>query len=213
VTGAACGKQEPDDCGAEALAALLRRWGRPAGESREGSRRSELRRCARRAGLVALELEPLEAAAAERLLEQGVPILVELELGRVRRHYVLLTGRDKSRDHWVVRDGRGSARAVSSAWLSERWERRGRWALVAFPPERPVEGLGPAGHLEAADLAAQSGRLDAARWHLGQAGLAGPAWAAKAALRRAELEKAAGRPEAAALEYRKALELEPKPAP
>jgi hypothetical protein len=164
-------------CGPAALASLLGHWGLPADMDElaaqsysarlGGTLGFDLWRLARRRGLAALEVKGLDPAALRALLAQGVPVLVSLRSGR-RGHYVLVTGWRPDTRRWTFHDGRRAHGRARAARFERAWEASGRWALVAFPPERRVSGLG-AEHLQAAERAGELGRREASLWHLERA--------------------------------------------
>lgn len=169
-------------CGPNALASLLAHWGHPASQEaigREiydpktgGTSGHGLWRIARKEGLVTLQVQPLGNAGLDTLVAQGLPVLINLDLGigvREMQHYVLVVGRDRGRDLWVLQDGRRPDKVVSDAWLAPRWKPRGLWALVAFPPERPVTGLSYSDHVVAAERAGELGCAAGAVRHLEEA--------------------------------------------
>ncbi|MGQ0645000.1 MAG: tetratricopeptide repeat protein [Elusimicrobiota bacterium] len=218
VAGVPFERQKPGHCGPAALSSLLNHWGRPAtqeGLGREIYRKEiggtlgfDLWRTARRAGLASLEAPGLEPAALEALLAQGVPVILNMELGP-SRHFILAVGRDARRGFWVFHDGRRPDRTFTDAQLMKRWERTGRWALVAFPPDKLVTGLSPELHLQAADRAEELKEPAAALHHLDRVLPAresdGALW-----LRAANLGAGLGRREAAESAYRRAMALNPE---
>lgn len=95
----------------------------------------------RRAALAKMRLferQPLPKEELERLLRQGLPILLALgRAGGSSRRYVVLLGHDKERDLWIIHDDRRPDRIVSGGWLRRRWAEGGQWALVAIPSADP----------------------------------------------------------------------------
>lgn len=214
-------RQKPGYCGPAALASLMRYWGRHVTQEEigretyiprlKGTLGFDLWRYARRSGLAALEVKGPDEGFLDRLLEQGAPVIVNLDLGlgpASVQHYVLVVGHDRERRLWQIQDGRRPGRVVKQAWLFRRWERAGGWALAVFPPGRLLKGLGPELHLEAADRVEELGKPEAAlhhvkealRWRADDAGL----W-----LRAGLLEQSLKRPGPAESAYREAMRLAP----
>ena len=183
-------------CGPAALSSLLDHWGRPATQEEIGKEAYDpaiggssgfaLWRYARRAGLAALQVRPCDAGRLDALLGQGIPVILNLDLvdpgartclcfgprfAEIRniQHYVLVVGHDRTNGLWVIQDGRRPDRVVTEAWLAPRWETRGRWALLAFPPEMSVTGLSYDDHVLGAERVEELGHPEAAVRHLREA--------------------------------------------
>jgi hypothetical protein len=214
-------RQKPGHCGPAALSSLLSYCGIEGGQEEigreiynprlKGVLGYDLWRVARRKGLVSLEIHGGDAALMESLLVQGVPVLLNLDLGfgaASIQHYVLVIGRDAERRRWIAHDGRRAGRRVKEKWLAKRWEKAGGWALVAFPPERIVKGLPPDVHVQAAaQLPDEPARaLD----HLEEASAGRPADAALW-LRIGTLRHTLGRQNDAEAAYRESLRLDSRP--
>lgn len=207
-------KQRPGECGPAALTSLLKYWGAPADDEAmreiysrgiEGTLGFDLWRQARRAGLAALEVKELSPEALRGLLAQGVPVIVNLRRGS-RQHYVLVTGWDTARARWLFHDGRRPHARAPAERFEKRWQAAGRWALIAFPPDRRIASLGEA-HLQAAERVIELGRREDGLWHLEQAASAtgNPAFWLRLGIERHKQREVA--PAEAA--YRRAIRLAP----
>lgn len=168
-------RQRPGECGPAALTSLLKYWGAAVDAEAmrkiysrgiDGTLGFDLWREARRAGLAALEVRELSPEALRGLLAQGVPVIVNLGRGS-RQHYVLVTGWDRARGRWLFHDGRRPHARAPAARFEKRWRETGRWALIAFPPDRRIASLGEA-HVQAAERVIELGRREVGLWHLEQ---------------------------------------------
>ncbi len=213
-------KRNPGDCGSAALSSLLTYWGKPTTQDdiarggcrpeRNGVPGFDLWRCARRAGFVSVEAPGLETSTIDRLLEQGVPVLLNLGSGfNDGQDYVLVVGHDLDRKLWILQDGEMPDRVVSEEWLSGRRASTNGWGLVIFPLQYPVVSLGGRLHLLAADRAEELRQPREALRHLEEAcveyGQDSLLW-----FRIGGLQRLIGRPEEAEKAYREALRLDPE---
>ena len=229
--------QKPEWCGPCALSSLLKYWDRPASQEdlarsvyrpgMNGSPGFLLWREARKAKLVSLQAKGLKSETLDALLSQGIPVILNLDLlpeargsccrlpvasflpnGGNYQHYVLAVGRDRSRGLWVLQNGLRPDQVVSDAWLARRRAPVGGWALIAFPPDRKVSGLGAELHVEAADRAEELGQPEAALAHAEAAAAENPrdvqAW-----YRRGHLLGKLGRAAEAEKAYRACMALDP----
>jgi len=214
-------KQRPGHCGPAALSSVLTYWQKPASQEAigaaiynprlRGTLGFDLWRYARRQGLVSLELQNTDLDTLDLFLAQGVPVLINLDLGLARKtfqHYVLVVGHDRQQKLWYIHDGRRAARPVREKRLARQWTRRGRWGLAVFPPERPLKDLGADIHLAAADAAEDLGRPAAALEHVEQA-LPQRADDGRLWLRAGTLRHSLKKPGPAEEAYRHAIRLEP----
>ncbi len=229
--------QKPELCGPCALSSLLRHWGKPASQEdlarevyrpeRNGSPGFLLWREARKAKLVALQAKGLAPEAVDALLSQGIPVILNLDLlpeakgaccwlpmksflpsGGNYQHYVLAIGRDRSRGLWVLQNGLRPDQVVSDAWLARSRGPTGGWALICFPPDRKVSGLGAELHLVAADRAEELGQTEAALAHAESATADRPG-EAQAWFRRGRILGKLGRIAEAEKAYRTCMRLDP----
>ncbi len=229
--------QKPELCGPCALSSLLGYWGKPISQEdlaqsvyrpgMNGSPGFLLWREARKAKLVSLQAKDLKPEAVDALLSQGIPVILNLDLlpearscccllplkpflpsGGNYQHYVLAIGRDRSRGLWVLQNGLRPDQVVSDAWLVRQRVPTGGWALIAFPPDRKVSGLGAALHVEAADRAEELGQPEAALAHAEAAAAEKPqdvqAW-----FRKGHLLGKLGRAPEAEKAYRTCMALDP----
>ena len=229
--------QKPEWCGPCALSSLLGYWGEPVSQEDlarltyrpelNGSPGFLLWREARKAKLVSLQARSLAPEALDTLLSQGIPVILNLDLlpeshgsccwlpmssflpsGGNYQHYVLAVGHDRSRGLWVLQNGLRPDQVVSEAWLARSRAPTGGWALIAFPPERKVSGLGWELSLEAADRAEELGRPEAALAHA-EAAVTGNPQSAQAFFRKGRLLGKLGRAAEAEKAYRTCMSLDP----
>ena len=210
--------QKPETCGPCAVSSLLGYWGRPVsqdevakailppGASKGGALAFDLWRYVRKAGLASLQAKGLSDEGLDALLSQKVPVILDIAQGGLQ-HYVVAVGHDRGRKLWVIQDGRRADAVVPEAWLRQRWEAAGRWALIAFPPERWVSGLGPALHLKAAERVMELKRPAEAEQHLAEAlkNASAETWTEAG-----RVDKSWGRAGDAEKAYRQAMHLDPK---
>jgi len=129
------------------------------------------------------------------------------------KHFAVVTGIDLGRGLVLLHDGADPDAPVEVPDFLERWERAGRWALVAVPPEAPLppafERLSAAERARLGWLAERAGDADAALAHYDAAVALDPAlFAARA--NRGRLLLVRGRVAEAEAELRRALALEPR---
>ena len=237
LDGVPFARQKPEWCGPCALSSLLGYWGRPVSQEdlaqstyrpeMNGSPGFLLWREARKAKLVSLQAKALTPETLDALLAQGVPVILNLDLlpearscccllplkaflpsGGNYQHYVLAIGRDRSRGLWVLQNGLRPDQVVSDAWLARSRAPTGGWALIAFPPERKVSGLGTELHLEASDRAEELGQPEAALVHA-EAAAAGSPGSVQAWFRKGHLLGKLGRAVEAEKAYRTCMSLDP----
>lgn len=106
--------------------------------ARQGSLQLEMLATARRMGLVAYTIEPdLEMLLRE--VAAGNPVIVlqnlSLEFAPVW-HYAVAIGFDRARNLLIVHSGRNPRMEMSLHAFERTWERSGRWAMLAMPPDR-----------------------------------------------------------------------------
>lgn len=217
-------QMDAESCGANALAALLGRWGIPASQkelhaklhvpSVKGSLTVDLWREARARGLWVWERETLGERDLLDLVGAGIPPLVLTKRrsgNRVLDHFVVLTGFDARKRRWIAQAGLGFEELLREESFRADWSAAGRWVLVAAPPD------GEAGWFawavaepdewrcrnNLAEARIGQGRLDEAERYLARAlelaptADADPAAWAHLADTQGHLEMARGRPEAA----------------
>lgn len=140
--------QEAYQCGPAALATVLEDAGSKRspealkGEvylpQRQGSLQAELLAATRRAGIVPYVL----AADWNALLGEvagGRPVLVLLDVGLLPMatwHYAVVVGYDRDARQVLMRSGKEARLAMGFGEFDRRWQKSGRWAFVAVPPER-----------------------------------------------------------------------------
>jgi hypothetical protein len=172
-------------CGPAALATVLTWSGAPTTPEelapqvyipqRQGSLALELVAATRRAGRIPYPLQP-DPSALLAELRAGTPVLVLQDLGLAwlkRWHYAVVIGFDAERDLLILRSGTERRRLESRERFIDSWERGGRWALVAMPPERlpasatpqdVVRTLENSGNLLPAGTIARAYAAAASRW-------------------------------------------------
>jgi tetratricopeptide (TPR) repeat protein len=105
---------------------------------RKGSLQVEMLAAARRNGRVAYLVEP-DVTAALREVAAGTPVIVLENFGALifpLWHYSVVVGYDLRRNS-IIRHNGNRMRAPGPLRLFEFfWQKEGRWAMVAVPPER-----------------------------------------------------------------------------
>lgn len=140
--------QEDYHCGPAALAMALNAAGVDATQEslieqvylpgRKGSLQIEMLVAARRAGLVAYQLEP-SLIDALREIAAGTPVVVLENYGlRIwpRWHYSVLVGYDLETGDLIRRSGLKPRQTMPFPVFEYVWKTDGHWAMVAVPPER-----------------------------------------------------------------------------
>ncbi|MEZ4472661.1 MAG: hypothetical protein R3F60_18130 [bacterium] len=213
--------QQPDTCGAAALASVLLHAGLPASEpalatalrtrQAHGALTYELVVEARRQGALAAQRYDVTAEDLRRALDAGVaPIVLRGGLANALLgvfHYSVLTAYDRERAVWIGHDGEAADVLFTDADLEADRRRANRWALFVVGPAARPTGLPPGVHLELGVQAEQTAHPDAAAHHYAQA-----AWtpaSAQALLNLANLALAADDLPRAELLLRAALTAEP----
>lgn len=179
-------------------------------EGLRGSLQAELLAATRRRGLVPYRLEPdAEALFAE--VESGKPVLVLQNLGIDRVplwHYAVVVGFDAEADRVVLRSGKQRRRQERLGRFLKTWDRGDNWAFVASRPDEPPATATAGGWIRAITDAVHVLPPDA----LDAAFAAAKARWPKDALvlfAAAAHEASAGRPHAAARDYRRLLGIDP----
>lgn len=140
--------QEEYQCGPAALAMVLGAGGnrvepdtlRPQVyvPERKGSLQVEMLAAVRRNGFVAVELKPnLPDLLAE--IAAGTPVVVLQNLGfdwSPVWHYAVAVGYDLDAGGIVLRSGGKRRLEMSFDSFERTWQRGGRWAMLALPPQR-----------------------------------------------------------------------------
>lgn len=184
--------QSENLCGGAAVAMVLRYWGERGvfaedfspflNASGSGIATDQLVEAVEARGTSAFSFHPDEASARHHL-DVGRPLVVLLEVGPDRYHYVVLVGWSAEKDEVIVHDPVwGAFRRFESEAFRERWSGSGRWALLILPDEsgnepsladsEPLETQRqhPCDVLEAeAVVLAREGDLDAAERRLAAA--------------------------------------------
>ena len=119
---------------------------------REGSLQLEMVAAVRRAGLMAVTVEPaLEALLAE--VAAGHPVLVLQNLGLdwlPRWHYAVVIGYNLESRELVLRSGTERRRLTPFGVFLNTWDRSKRWGIVVLPPQTLPACAQPGPWLEAA---------------------------------------------------------------
>jgi tetratricopeptide (TPR) repeat protein len=154
--------QEDYQCGPAALATALQAAGiarTPAQlvdqvylPQRQGSLQVELLGATRRAGGLPYVLRP---SAGDLLAEvaAGHPVVVLQDLGLPllpRWHYAVVVGYDLAGQALTLRSGITERLVMPIDDFDRSWDKAGRWAFVALPPDRLPATAGEAGYVEAA---------------------------------------------------------------
>ena len=139
--------QVKDTCGAASLSMVAAYWGRPLlhdeiarellDPGRHGIAGSRLVRFAQARGLSAVAYEG-DLSHLREYVARGRPMIVAWDMGRGRRHDVVVVGFDGTGRHVIVNDpARGSGRAVPVADFEKRWAGAGHWTLLVLPGPLP----------------------------------------------------------------------------
>lgn len=162
-------------CGPAALAGALAARGIPATPeglsptvylpAREGSLPLDMLGGARRAGALALRIEPSLEALLE-LLAAGYPVVVLQNLSLSwypMWHYALVIGYDRSGQKITLRSGRDARQVLPLGTFDRTWARSGRWAMIATRPGDIPPGAAAGAYTEAALALERTGQIAAAR--------------------------------------------------
>jgi len=132
---------------------------------REGSLQLEMVAAVRRAGLMAVTVEPaLDALLAE--VAAGHPVLVLQNLGLdwlPRWHYAVVIGYDLVRQELVLRSGTERRRITPFGVFLNTWDRSERWGIVVLSPQTLPARAQPGPWLEAASGLEALGKWQEAR--------------------------------------------------
>lgn len=140
------------DCGAAALAMVLRHWGRPAtGDAilatsphapERGIKAAALREFARRQGMQAFLIQS-QQNDLDREIHRHRPVLV----GMMKRyffrnypHYEVVVGINRKKQRILTLDPAHGLRVNGQEGFATEWARAGNLALIVFPkpPDSPV---------------------------------------------------------------------------
>ena len=167
--------QEDYQCGPAALAMVLGAGGHAVGletlqsqvyvPERKGSFQVEMLAATRRNGFVAIELKPnLPDLLAE--IAAGTPVVVLQNLSFDTSpvwHYAVAVGYDLDAGSIVLRSG-GKRRLEMPIDSFERtWQRGGRWAMLALPPQRLPASVAIPDYLGVVAKLEKAGQTGAAR--------------------------------------------------
>lgn len=140
--------QEEYQCGPASLAAVLNWSGAETNPeklvpqlylpARNGSLQVEMIATTRRHGRIPYVLKPaLEEVLAE--IASGHPVILLQNLAYSwypRWHYAVAVGYDMRSEELILHTGLEANRRVPLAVVLKTWERAGKWAMIALPPDR-----------------------------------------------------------------------------
>ena len=161
-------------CGPASLAMVMAHAGvaagvdRLAGEvflpGRSGSLQVEMLAAPRRHALIGVQIEAsLEGILRELAAGSPVLFLVDYGVGSTPVwHYMVATGYDLDRGDLVVHSVPRASERIRFARVEYLWQRAGRWAMVAVPPERVPASIGVVRHAAAVAAFERSARPGAA---------------------------------------------------
>jgi tetratricopeptide (TPR) repeat protein len=116
--------------------------------ARQGSLQLEMLAAGRRLGLVTHRIRPdLEALLQE--VAAGNPVIVLQNLSFQFApvwHYAVAIGFDRASNTLVLHSGRTENMEMSLHVFERTWERSGRWAMLAMPPDRLPAGADGSGY-------------------------------------------------------------------
>lgn len=167
--------QEEDQCGPAALATILGSAGVTRSPQtlkdevylpqRHGSLQPEMLAAVRRAGLLAYPLEP-EPDVLLQEVAAGHPVVVLQNL-RFKLfpqwHYAVVAGYDRGQGKIILRSGGEKRLLMSFADFDQSWQKAGRWAFVALPPDQLPATVNQSDFLIAAAALEHSSPLAAGR--------------------------------------------------
>jgi ABC-type bacteriocin/lantibiotic exporter with double-glycine peptidase domain len=146
-------KQSEDGCGSAVIAMLLQYWnahGTPVAAGRADAAAIQRQLYSRKAhGIFASDMERYlresgfrefairgEWGDLREHLEQGRPLIISIQLGRVKLplHYVVVTGMDWEREAVFVNDpARGKLLRIERPEFEKEWQAARNWMLLAVP--------------------------------------------------------------------------------
>lgn len=150
--------QDDYQCGPAALAMAASAAGVPATPeqlvsqvylpARQGSLQLEMLAAGRRLGLVTHRIRPdLEALLQEVAAGNPVVVLQNLSFQFAPVwHYAVAIGFDRASNTIVLHSGRTEGLEMSLHAFERTWERSGRWAMLAMPPDRLPAGADASGY-------------------------------------------------------------------
>ena len=131
---------------------------------KKGSLQFEIKAATRRADFVPYEL----SGGLENLFQEidaGHPVLVLQNLAfnwKPQWHYAVVVGYDPHKQQMILHSGTRENYRLAISTFMKTWERSGKWALVALPPEKIPHTAEMRSYMREASILESVGREDAA---------------------------------------------------